>query len=196
MNRSCFLLLIFLLPLSLFAREGVDRVRGLQVHDQLSIRIKGVPESDRMRVNGVYQVSKEGKVFVPLLKEGVQVQGLSLAQAADRIEKAYRDGGIYTKPKISVTSKDDGGCILIAPPGIRVGGHVQKPGRIRFQKGMTLDQVLDAAGGATRTGSTKRVELYRQGKRVVYDLRKPEDQKVKVERDDAIHVPAKNYPGR
>lgn len=196
MKRSSFLLLILLLPLGVFAQDRVKLGNVLQAGGAVDIVIKGVPMKDQIRVNGRYLVKKDGNIDVPLLHQGIQVEGLTMAQAATQIEKAYRDGGIYTKPRFTLTSKELPGCILIVPPEVAVGGQVKRPGAIRLQKGMTLQEAVDAAGGVTEGGSIQRIELYRKGKRVVYHLGKADDRKVRLQAADSIHVPRKNDPGR
>jgi Ca-activated chloride channel family protein len=78
---------------------------------------------------------------------------------------------------------------------VNVGGHVKRPGPYELPFASPLISALQSAGGETAFGSIRRVSLYRQGKRFVYDLRKKEGMLVPLQNNDSINVPQKRWLG-
>jgi len=127
---------------------------------------------------------------MPMLKEGIQVKSLAHAQAAQKIKNAYIEAQLFTAPHINV--KNASGCIRrCGREIISIGGHVKYPGPKPFIAGMTLSHALAAAGGATPFGAPNRIELYRNHKKTIYNLRELEHQKVKLQLGDSINIPQK-----
>lgn len=57
------------------------------------------------------------------------------------------------------------------PKGVvYVSGSVQRPGPVEYKEGSTIYSMIMAAGGPSELGTLKRVSVYRDGKRKVYDL--------------------------
>jgi polysaccharide export outer membrane protein len=72
-------------------------------------------------------------------------------------------------------------------PTIYIYGEVQRPGQIRLERGMTLMQVLAAAGGLSARGTERGIKVHRrdtQGQVIVLEL-KPTDH---LQRDDVVYV--------
>ena len=139
-------------------------------------------------------IRANGMLFMPMIKNGIQVKGLSTAQVSEKLKKNYIKTGIYTAPIIDVLSLGGGfsGCILTkCSEIISIGGHVKSPGPKPFIAGMTLSHALAAAGGATPFGAPNRIELYRNHKKTIYNLRELEHQKVKLQLGDSINIPQK-----
>lgn len=118
------------------------------------------------------------------------MKGLNHAQIANQLEKSYIHAGIFKNPQIVVLNASD-----FQKPIITVGGHVKKPGLIPFKTEMTLKQSIQLAGGVTESAA-HRVELYRNGKRQIYNLYQNDNQPIKLSKGDTINVPMANYPGR
>ena len=78
---------------------------------------------------------------------------------------------------------------------VAIGGHVKRRGKFDLPFDTTLQQALKEAGGADPFGAVNRIELYRKGKRKIYNLRKPETQNMKLIDNDVINVPQKNWWG-
>ena len=78
---------------------------------------------------------------------------------------------------------------------VHVGGCVGASGPKAYKPDMTLVEFITASGGVSAFGSNKRVELYRNGKKYIYDLRKREHMNVKVHPKDTIIVPQKTVFG-
>ncbi|MFK7910319.1 MAG: polysaccharide biosynthesis/export family protein [Akkermansiaceae bacterium] len=178
----------FALVLSL---GGTLNAQSISAKTTLNITIKGVPQTEQTRISGQYVVSPSGFVFLPLLKGGIRAGGLSSSALARNIEAAYRSAEMYQNPRITVISNKDQEAQKIDAQIVTVGGYVKRPGPVQFTRGMTLFQALSAAGGENAFGSIKRVELHRNGKRYVYDLRKPAHMREKVYPNDSINVPQK-----
>jgi len=72
-------------------------------------------------------------------------------------------------------------------PTIYIYGEVQRPGQLRLERGMTLMQVLAAAGGLSARGTERGIKVHRrdaQGQVNVLEL-KPTDH---LQRDDVVYV--------
>ena len=189
-------LIVFLLALSLYA-EDKKSPKGIQPGESLSIIIKGVPLSQQRLTTGSYTVNSQGLIFLPYIEKGLLVSGLPTDQIARKIEKLYIKAKLYPSPRLTVIFTKELGYILTqsAGPKISIGGHVKRTGQIPFKKEMTLQQAVDDAGGATAFGIITRVELFRFGKKTVHDLRKPKDQKLKLQAKDIINIPQKRPVG-
>ena len=157
----------------------------------LTITIKGVPGTEQTRISGQYVVDSSGNVFLPLLKNGLRASGISSSALARKIEAAYRSAEMYQNPRITVISTKDAAEGVIDRMVVSIGGFVKRPGPVAFMRNMTLFQALSAAGGETAFGSIKRVELHRNGKKYVYNLKKPAHMRVRVYPGDSINVPQK-----
>ena len=165
--------------------------QSISTKEILTITIKGVPATEQTRISGTYVVSPDGLIYLPLLNSGIRASGKSSSSLSRSIEAAYRSAEMYQNPRITVVSRKDTAESTIDAQVISIGGFVKSPGQRPYTRGMTLFQAVSAAGGETAFGSIKRVELHRNGKRGVYDLRKPEHMRIKVFPNDTINVPQK-----
>ncbi len=77
-----------------------------------------------------------------------------------------------------------------------VGGHVRRPGPVKFSEGVTLYAAIQAAGGADEFGATNRVKVIRDGKVATYDLRNDKQKLIPLQAGDLIEIPQKNFFGR
>lgn len=161
----------------------------------LNITIKGVPAVEQQRISGQYGVDGSGYVYLPLLKGGIQASGMSSSMLARKIEAAYRAAEMYQNPRITVISTKDEASDQIDRQIVTIGGFVKSPGPKPYTRGMTLFQAVSAAGGETAFGSIKRVELHRNGKKYIYNLKIAAHMRVKVYPNDSINVPQKTAFG-
>ena len=152
--------------------------------DTLQVTVRGVPSSEQQGINGEYNVDDRGGVRLPHLEKPLNAKGLSASQFARAAEKAYQTAGIYRAPAIEVVSKAD---IKAAGAMISVGGHVGRDGRFPFQKGMTVMQAIDGAGGCNEFAS-RNVFLYRKGKRVCLDFRDLAHKNIELQQGDSLQV--------
>ncbi|MEP4077475.1 polysaccharide biosynthesis/export family protein [Haloferula sp.] len=158
----------------------------------IEIRIQGVPTEEMSRVNNTYPVSEAGYIRMPFIGN-VRAAGKSPNSLAQSIEGAYKSAQIYTNPTVQVLASSDE---TLAEHIVTVGGYVQRPGPVKFVRGLTLYNAVQAGGGATPFGSMHRVRLIRNGKLREYDLFKTEAKGVLVQPSDTIEVPQKNIFGR
>ena len=190
-----FRLPIILCALAIISLGGTTVAQSISSKTTLNIVIKGVPQVEQVRISGQYVVSPQGYVFLPLLDNGIKASGLSSSALARKIEAAYREAEMYQSPRINVISAKDNAESNIDAQTVTIGGYVKSPGPKPYMRNMTLYQAVSAAGGANAFGSIRRVELFRGGKRSVYDLRKTEDMGIKIFPGDSINVPQKTAFG-
>ncbi|MCC7518141.1 MAG: polysaccharide biosynthesis/export family protein [Verrucomicrobiae bacterium] len=127
---------------------GVDSEAAIRQGDSISIRITGiVPE-----INQVEEVNEFGTVTLPYIKE-IKAEGLTPGVLAKKIERAYIDGGYYTKLSVSV---------IPGPRDLYVRGEVRNPGRVPWTPGLTVVKVISLAGGFGDYADKTRVEIRRR----------------------------------
>ena len=125
----------------------------------LVVRVMGVADSEKGRLDNLYSVSKKGKMT--MWKIGaIQAAGKTKAALAEEIAAAYRKAGIYEDPVFLIRSGNSHPADLSI---VTIGGQVRMPRRISWEKGMTLADTIEAAGGLTPYGAEERIRLYRQG---------------------------------
>ena len=172
--------LVLLLSLVLLTYPAVGGPRD----EYVKIEISAVPENAQREISKKYMVSHSGTIKLPRLGD-TQAAGFTCEQLARRIEAAYKAAGVFEAPVVTVSpsryERTD------AP--IAVGGYVRRPGPIPFDKGMTIWNALQAAGGENEFGDISRTELYRDGKLMVLDLSQTRNWFFPVENFDSINVP-------
>jgi polysaccharide export outer membrane protein len=93
------------------------------------------------------RVSESGAVTYPLLGS-VQLGGLSVSAAEQRISDGLRTGNFIKQPQVSIL------VVTVRGNQVSVLGQVNKPGRYPLeQANMRLSDVLALAGGIMPTGS-------------------------------------------
>jgi polysaccharide export outer membrane protein len=114
--------------------------------DLLSVKVYDTPE-----MTDSYRVDQAGNITLPLCGK-VNVQGLSLSEAAARIESALKDGQYLANPQVTVDVEQYAGQY------VTVLGEVANPGRVPLIAPATLGEVLAQAGGVTPlAGGTIRI---------------------------------------
>lgn len=177
---------VFSLVATSSAQSAISAGRAIE------IRIQGVPTEEMSRVNNTYPVSESGYIRMPFIGN-VKAAGKSPNSLAQSIEAAYRSAQIYTNPTVQVLASSDE---TLTEHTVTVGGYVRRPGPVKFARGLTLFNAVQAGGGATEFGSMHRVKLIRNGKLREYDLFKTAAKGVLVQPNDTIEVPQKNIWGR
>jgi protein involved in polysaccharide export with SLBB domain len=167
---------------------------GLEPGDTVKISLLGVDGDEQTKVNGEYRVGESGTIAMPLLDNPVTARGLNAEQLARAIEAAYRAEEIYTKPSIQAeVLKGD-----IVDPNqtiVSIGGQVRKAGKTEYNKGMTVIQALDAAGGRNDFGS-RNVMLLRGGKQYCLDFQKLAHKNIELQPNDSLQVEQKGLVDR
>lgn len=168
--------------------------------EKVTITIKGVPPTEQTAVNGEYVVSDRGLLYMPHLKGGIKASGSSSSTVARRIESAYRNAKIYANPRITIiTIKDEIAIEKQVKKNnefVTVAGHVKRPGPVQFNQGMTIYDAVATAGDSTAFGAMNRVQLLRNGKRTLYNLKSDAHRTFRVKPGDTITVPEKNFLGQ
>ncbi|MDP0490063.1 MAG: SLBB domain-containing protein [Verrucomicrobiota bacterium JB023] len=142
----------------------------------IKISIVGVPPSEQARINQNYPVDSQGNVRMWEIGS-IRAAGLQPTTLAKRIEAAYRSAQIYTSPTILI---ETGSAKESLNEQVTVTGKVNRPGPIPWVKDMTLAQAIAAAGGVNTFGTSKRVYVYREGKK--YELSPRTNDRHKLER--------------
>lgn len=165
--------------------------------EKVTISIYGVPADEKQQINGDYIVSDSGMLYLPMLENGIKASGSSSSTVARRIEAAYKSAQIYTSPRITIiTVRDVAESNTIAQKFVTVAGNVKRPGPVQYTEGMTIYEAVAAAGDADPFGAMNRVELLRNGKKYVYNLKTTAHRTLKVYHGDTITVPQKNFIGQ
>ncbi len=105
--------------------------------DLLSVNIYDDPE-----LTGSYRVDAAGDLTLPLCGK-VSVHGLTLPDAAKRLEAALKDGQILVRPQVTVD------VLQYAGQFVTVTGEVVTPGRVPLIAPTQLGEILAEAGGLT-----------------------------------------------
>jgi protein involved in polysaccharide export with SLBB domain len=158
----------------------------------IDIRISGVPQEEMSVVNNTYPVSEQGTIRMPFIGT-VRAAGMRPDSLAASIEAAYRSAQIYTHPTVQVLSSSDE---TLKELTVSVGGWIRNPGPVKYVRGLTLYNAVQAAGGATEFGAMNRVGLIRGGQRKEYNLKQTKFMNILVEPNDTIEVPQKNWRGQ
>lgn len=147
----------------LLALASTAQVISAQIQKKTSIQISiiGVPPSEAARINAPYPVDAAGNIRMWEIGT-IRAAGLTATSLAKKIEQAYKSAQIYTSPTIHIQtgSREEQIQELVT-----VMGSVGRPGTVPYLKGMTLAQALAAAGGPNTFGTTKRVTVWREGKK-------------------------------
>jgi len=160
----------------------------IQVGKSVSISILGVPPEEKGRVDGAYPVADNGTINMPFIGS-IQAAGLKPESLAAALEARYRSAQIYRNPTFQVVSDTEGAALDESV--VHMGGQIGRAGPVKFQRGLTLWQAIQAAGGPSPFGTLKRVQLLRGGKQRQYDLTKLENMQITLEPNDSIEVPQK-----
>lgn len=151
----------------------------------IQISILGVPPSDVSRINATYSVDSSGNIRMWEIGT-IRAAGLDQTTLCKKIEDAYVRAQIYTKPTIQIQAENE---VDNLQKLVTVTGSVNRPAAIPYVHGMTLASALATVGGPSTFGTTKRVTVWRSGKK--YDLSPLTNEKHKFEKvfpDDVIEV--------
>ncbi len=108
---------------------------------------------DEPDFTGPARVDNEGNLSIAFLKP-IHVSGDTVAQAKERIQKAFRDQGILKNPQISLDVQQ------FATTTATVIGEVQNPGKVELLAPHSLLEVIGMTGGETQLAG-REIELKR-----------------------------------
>lgn len=115
--------------------------------DVFEVRVYGEPE-----LTGIYRVSAEGAIDVPLIGRQI-VRGQTTAQVADTLTERLK---VFLKaPQVTVFLKE------VHSKKVVLIGQVRSPGTINYVEGMTLEQAVSMVGGLTPMAARERVRVTR-----------------------------------
>ena len=166
---QCFRFVVRFLLLSLlgsslaFGQAAARPEPTLGVGDVIRISVFQNPD---LSVEG--RVSETGQINFPLIGT-VELGGLTVSAAEQRIEKMLRDGGFVLKPQVSIQT------MQIRSSQVSILGQVAKPGRFPIEVvGSKVSEMIAAAGGVLPGGADV-VTLVgnRNGKPVKLDIDLP-----------------------
>lgn len=188
---------IYLVLIFTFILNPVFAAQTITGGEKVAITIKGVPSVEQTSINGDYIVSDSGLLFMPMIEGGIQAAGSSSSTVARRIEAAYKNANIYVNPRITiVTVRDEAAATTISRKFVTVAGQVKRPGPVQYSEGLTIYDAVAAAGDSTAFGAMNRVELLRNGKKHIYNLRSTAHRMLRVYPNDTVTVPDKNLIGQ
>jgi protein involved in polysaccharide export with SLBB domain len=182
------LLIRAILPLLLLCQLTGSALGGLEAGEQISLTIRGVDPAEQQKISGTYRVGESGGIRLPLLAQAVPARGLTDEQFARAAEAAYKAAGIYARPAIEVETlqgKDQRGLAVVS-----VGGQVRRAGELPFRKGMTVIQVIDAAGGRNDFGG-RNLLLFREGRQHCLDFANLSHKNLVLRPGDSLQVEQK-----
>ncbi len=148
----------------------------IQKNTSIQVTVMGVPPGEQSRINASYPVDASGNIRMWEIGT-VRAAGLSPTALAQKIEQAYKSAQIYTSPTILIQTGETEKQLQEL---VTVTGSVGRQGQVQYIKGMTLSQAIAAAGGPNTFGTTKRVSVFRDGKK--YLLSPLTNDKHKLER--------------
>ena len=182
----------FLAGLLLIISITVPAFSAIEAGQSVIVKIMGVPVDQKAMIDETYPISERGMINLPFVNE-IPAAGLEAGQLSKKIQQAYQDGGIFKNPVIQVIANQ----IDAAPVEevVHLGGHVRAPGPRPYQRGLTVFQAVQAAGGETEFGAINRVMVLRDGKTFEINLKTPKGKMVVAEPKDTIEVPQKNWRG-
>jgi polysaccharide export outer membrane protein len=109
--------------------------------DSVTLHVFGQPDMDT-----VLGVADDGTIRVPLAGS-IPVGGLSAEAAARRVEKAFKDGGFFVDPHVTLTITQS------LSQRVSVLGEVRQPGRYPVDAKTSIIDLLAQAGGQTEFAS-------------------------------------------
>jgi len=154
--RLIFLLLGLLAPMLLQAagseaESKKNYIHRLQLADRLRI---GVYQEDDLTTQT--RIDAHGRINLPLIGE-VAVGGLTVNEAQDAIQRAYRDGRFLRNPQVTVNVEE------YAPREVSIQGQIRNPGRytLPIESTFTVVELVTKAGGITDIGKGTAVSITR-----------------------------------
>ena len=142
--------------------QGFDLIY-LRPNDPLDIRIGGIPPEDAGGISGPYIIDSDGYINLPNVGR-VLAAGKTQSQLQQAIQAAYKSGGFYTNPVVTVNAT--------ASRFIYINGAVRNPHRMVFTPDLTVLAAVSTAGGFTDYANKSRVRLLRDTHIYVLDVRR------------------------
>ncbi|HVU17503.1 MAG TPA: polysaccharide biosynthesis/export family protein [Candidatus Didemnitutus sp.] len=197
--RLLSVLLLAILGLPAFAAaDGVPAKKSYAHKLQLADRIRiAVYQEDDLTT--LARVDSHGQVALPLVG-AVSVGGMTVTEAQDAIQKAYRDGRFLRNPQVTINVEE------YAPSEVSIQGQIRNPGRytLPIESTYTVVELVTKAGGLTDIGKGSAVTVTRilpDGSKKVFTVNvdavikgkkgqgNAEDNTLLLEPGDIVYVP-------
>lgn len=154
--RFALLSLALVLGTSAFAQINPADAKKAYVHRlQLADRIRvAVYQEDDLTT--LTRIDARGMVNLPLVQE-IQLGGMTVVEAQQAIEKAYREGRYLRAPQVTVSVEE------YAPREVSIQGQIRNPGRFPLptESTFTVSELVTKAGGITDIGKGTAVNITR-----------------------------------
>jgi len=157
--RSRLLLIPLLLAsflLRLVAANATTEAKKSYIHTlQLADRVRiAIYQEDDLTT--LARIDARGRINLPLVGE-VAVGGLTIVEAQDRIQGAYREGRFLRNPQVTVSVEE------YAPREVSIQGQIRSPGRytLPIESTFTVVELVTKAGGITDIGKGTAVTITR-----------------------------------
>lgn len=154
--RLTFFFLALTLGLPAFAQINPADAKKAYIHRlQLADRVRiAVYQEDDLTT--LARVDARGMVNLPLIQE-ISIGGMTVVEAQQVIEKAYREGRYLRAPQVTVSVEE------YAPREVSIQGQIRNPGRypLPTESTFTVAELVTKAGGITDIGKGTAVNVTR-----------------------------------
>jgi len=159
MKSTRLLVLVFALfaSLSAFAQSGNPAdakkayIHKLQLADRVRVDVYQEDELTRLA-----RIDARGMINLPLIGE-IAIGGLTVVEAQEIIQRAYREGRFLRNPQVTVSVEE------YAPREVSIQGQIRSPGRytLPIESTFTVVELVTKAGGITDIGRGSAVTVTR-----------------------------------
>lgn len=154
--RFSLVFLAVVVGTSVFAQINPADAKKAYIHRlQLADRIRvAVYQEDDLTT--LARVDARGMVNLPLIQE-ISIGGLTVVEAQQAIEAAYREGRYLRSPQVTVSVEE------YAPREVSIQGQIRNPGRypLPTESTFTVAELVTKAGGITDIGKGTAVNVTR-----------------------------------
>lgn len=171
--------------------QPVERVYEVQEYRIRPLDTLRFEMYDEPANRGEYRVSREGNITLNFIGQ-ISVEGKTLAELKEYVEKRYHDDGYYMNPQVTFT------ILSYAERRIYVSGYVNSAGPvlIPIEEELTLAKAIDAARGVQPRGNRSNVTISRTKDGIIrtwnIDLKAIQEGRepdFPLEEGDRVHVP-------
>lgn len=154
--RLTFLALTLTFSAASFAQINPADAKKAYVHRlQLADRVRvAVYQEDDLTT--LARIDARGMVNLPLVQE-IQLGGMTIVEAQQTIEKAYREGRFLRSPQVTISVEE------YAPREVSIQGQIRNPGRypLPTESTFTVSELVTKAGGISDIGKGTAVKITR-----------------------------------
>jgi protein involved in polysaccharide export with SLBB domain len=126
---------------------------------EVTVRVYDIGVGPDDVIEKTTNVDKNGDITLPMVRK-VNINGLTDSDAAEKIRKAYINGGFFRDCTVDVTGET--GSLYIV-------GEIKTPGRVDFKGGMTLTELIISSGGLNEFANRDAIKIIRNQKTSKHD---------------------------